>query len=732
AGTLAQGWDGQKLAQQAKVNAQIVAEFGAQAANEVARNLDEKAKELRAAGKVEEAKKYEEGGEYRVAAHAVVGAMTGGVAGALGGAASASVADKLNDLQRVLTKSLTDAGLGPDKDGNNDWASGLARLASGALATGVGFAAGGSFDAAAAGLNQDFNNRQLHTNERQLIADLAEKRAKEFCGTNATCDAAVYGAYLADAMQRLAEAAVDSDKAKETATYFAELKAIAAKNPSSVAALGGLDAYDAMLTEARRLLSPYVGKVITVRGIAATADGSVQTYFKATDAQKNDHTANAFLGQLPTSSVVPGMNLRDEMRVEGLTAQLGSALPDTTLEEIFLGGAIEKRLGKLVGEWWKTLPGKGGLTGVIDSDVSVIAKQIGDLELPSSSFSKPSSSSGKCSFRGDMLVQTSNGFSRIDDIKLGDWVLSRDERTNALANKRVLAQYSNPYRETVYLGIINSSGSTQTIVTNRIHPFFVKLPIGRNAPPSSEGHNYLGPIPGGAWIDAQNLTVGLVLIGPDGKDQLVDSVQIRTEELRAFNLTVEDFHTYFIKAPDGEEAIWVHNNCFDYLPASAQPTGKTTPDGRKLYTFRDQDGSQITVYEGIDGRYYDSKKFPPDAALPPNVKSSNLEEVKRIPELDEFTRVVNGGGLSPSEKLAYKMAVLRDVAESNGWTVDRDLTRMNRRTVYQDPGEPGVFWSQDTQHGTFEKHDRFGNHLGEYDIKLSPTKDPQGHKLKVK
>ena len=97
AGKLSQGWDGQKLAQQVKVNAQIVAEFGAQASKEVAGQLDKKAQQLRAEGKIDEAKKYEEGGEYRVAAHAVIGAITGDLGGALGAAASVKAAKQLDD-----------------------------------------------------------------------------------------------------------------------------------------------------------------------------------------------------------------------------------------------------------------------------------------------------------------------------------------------------------------------------------------------------------------------------------------------------------------------------------------------------------------------------------------------------------------------------------------------------------------------------------------------------------
>ena len=350
AGKLSQGWDGQKLAQQVKVNAQIVAEFGAQASKEVAGQLDKKAQQLRAEGKIDEAKKYEEGGEYRVAAHAVIGAITGDLSGALGAAASAKVADRLNGLQSTLEQKLINAGLGPDDEGKNDWASGLAKLATGALAAGIGAVAGGGFDGTVAGINQDFNNRQLHVNERKLIENLAERRAKEVCGANPSCDPNKYAAALADAMQRVAEARVDSEKASETKANFAELVAFASKNPSSVAALGGLDNYNGLLQEAKNLLDPYVGKTIVVNGKVQMLNGSEQTYFKATDAQRENSYGNT-LGFKPTESVIPGMNARDENRVDNLKAQLGSAVPDTSLEEILLGAAVEKRIAASIGRW---------------------------------------------------------------------------------------------------------------------------------------------------------------------------------------------------------------------------------------------------------------------------------------------------------------------------------------------------------------------------------------------
>ncbi|MFX1682672.1 hemagglutinin repeat-containing protein [Mitsuaria sp. CC2] len=209
AGKLAQGWDGQQLAQQAKVNAQIVAEFGAQAAKEVADFAATKTKahddaELYLALKgsedilnAEQSQRlaqmeksgytvdvarttlndpqvnadydaWKEGGAARAALHAVVGGLTGDLSGALGAAASSMAAPAINDLQSAIKNKLVTVGVS-DADGSGaaGFADGLAKLATGLVVGAVGSAVG--VDGGVAAINQDYNNRQLHQSERDWI-----------------------------------------------------------------------------------------------------------------------------------------------------------------------------------------------------------------------------------------------------------------------------------------------------------------------------------------------------------------------------------------------------------------------------------------------------------------------------------------------------------------------------------------------------------------------------------
>ena len=145
-----------------------------------------------------------------------------------------------------------------------------------------------------------------------------------------------------------------------------------------------------------------------------------------------------------------------------------------------------------------------------------------------------------CSFHAGTLVKTQTGYKAIADIKAGDKVLSKNGHNGETGYKTVTAQYSNPYAETVYVHIADAADQSQTLIANKIHPFYTN----------------------GRWIEAGGLKAGDVLLAENGSQQTVQSVVIKAEPLKAYNLTVQDFHTYFVKGKGAEtDAVWVHNEC---------------------------------------------------------------------------------------------------------------------------------------------------------------------------
>ncbi|ALV05759.1 two-partner secretion domain-containing protein [Roseateles depolymerans] len=187
AGKLAQGWDGQKLGEQAKLNAQIVADFGAEAAKQVAAFAKEKLSE---AAKLEarsialkdtpegdalaaEAAKlrsqWDVDGSLRIAAHAVVGGLTGNIEGALGAAAGTALAPKLGD-------ALTAAGV------DGDLAQNLVALTSALVGSAVGGANGG-----VAALNEAENNYRSTSPYRDVRNAVTKASVQLYAACGADC-----------------------------------------------------------------------------------------------------------------------------------------------------------------------------------------------------------------------------------------------------------------------------------------------------------------------------------------------------------------------------------------------------------------------------------------------------------------------------------------------------------------------------------------------------------------
>ena len=96
------------------------------------------------------------------------------------------------------------------------------------------------------------------------------------------------------------------------------------------------------------MLAPYTGQAIAINGqVLKDENGQTQTYFSATEQQRQNPYINTFLNQVP-GSVTPGMTQRDETRLENFQAINGSATPSYPVEELVLGGAIAGRLGNAI------------------------------------------------------------------------------------------------------------------------------------------------------------------------------------------------------------------------------------------------------------------------------------------------------------------------------------------------------------------------------------------------
>ena len=278
---------------------------------------------------------------------------------------------------------------------------------------------------------------------------------------------------------------------------------------------------------------------------------------------------------------------------------------------------------KLAGEMQGYRQGKmkGVSTGgVVLSGAGLgIAKSIaklknGKIDVAHSSVNVAKIKPKTCSFRGDMEVKTEQGYKPIASIKVGDKVYAKNELTGQMTYQRVQAHYNNPYDFTVYVEVIDEQGKQQTIVSNKIHPFFTQVNQGELVP-SSEGHHYKGEIQNAQWVDAQNLKAGYKLLSENNHWQTVKGVSIKAEKLSAYNLTVENDHTYFIKGANSDlDGVWVHNDCWHALPDGAKRVKDI--DGYKTYQFKDHSGNDVIVIQKSKNRFETLDHFGVEVTLP--------------------------------------------------------------------------------------------------------------------
>ena len=138
-------------------------------------------------------------------------------------------------------------------------------------------------------------------------------------------------------------------------------------------------------------------------------------------------------------------------------------------------------------------------------------------------------------FVAGTLVITEDGQKPIEEIEVGERVLSENELTGEVAIKTVTETYVNETDELIHIGV-----NGETISATPTHPFYV---------------DKLG------WTLARSLRAGDILVLSNGELVTVEWVQheILESPIKVYNFEVEEFHTYFV----GENGIFVHNGCGD-------------------------------------------------------------------------------------------------------------------------------------------------------------------------
>ncbi|MBN3526436.1 polymorphic toxin-type HINT domain-containing protein [Paenibacillus apiarius] len=132
-------------------------------------------------------------------------------------------------------------------------------------------------------------------------------------------------------------------------------------------------------------------------------------------------------------------------------------------------------------------------------------------------------------FSAGTPVQTKTGFKPIEQIRIGDFVLTKDELTGKTGYNAVVELFQRQAYETYHITVKGI-----TITTTGEHPFWV---------------------PGHGWIEARFLKTGDPLQNPEGNPYPIDRIEIKNDRTTVYNFRVEGVHNYFVT----ELKIWTHN-----------------------------------------------------------------------------------------------------------------------------------------------------------------------------
>jgi hypothetical protein len=150
-------------------------------------------------------------------------------------------------------------------------------------------------------------------------------------------------------------------------------------------------------------------------------------------------------------------------------------------------------------------------------------------------------------FVAGTLVETEDGLRPIEEIELGDYVLSRNERTGEFEYREVVRLFVRDNQQIVQVELEDAEGKSTSIGATVEHPFWV----------GDQG-----------WVGARGLLPGDEIFTSRGGWLRVKGSTWLSEGQTVYNFEVEGFHNYFV----GEAGAWVHNT--SRMPNPKEPSIK--------------------------------------------------------------------------------------------------------------------------------------------------------------
>jgi YD repeat-containing protein len=251
-------------------------------------------------------------------------------------------------------------------------------------------------------------------------------------------------------------------------------------------------------------------------------------------------------------------------------------------------------------------------------------------------------------------LRTPGGSKAIEQIRRGEWVLSRDESNPGGPVRAQLVE--EVFVRTGRVWNLGLPG--RTIRTTGEHPFFAQ---------------------GKGWKPLCELAAGDRLLGEGGDWLTIEALEDTGSYETVYNLRVSEFHTYFVGCQEWGWSVWAHNSDYDTWLEELQKEYRSKTGNPDLII---QDSPQLRLFyqQAMNDPTYNGFQFRSDVAslLPPTTgavpgslvgmpwkllldnRNASLKAIARNARLQELEVLRQSSPqLDPTTPDAYRRALLK-------------------------------------------------------------------------
>ena len=259
---------------------------------------------------------------------------------------------------------------------------------------------------------------------------------------------------------------------------------------------------------------------------------------------------------------------------------------------------------------------------------------------PTGSYSPSSGGGGGSCFIAGTLVSLQNSFKNIEDIQIGDIVLSYNEEKHQNEYSRVLQTMIHNTTEEIYDLYIED----EILSVTGIHRFYIR-----------RKHDI-------EWIMASELNVGDYVLFADGDWHVISNINIKIQTTIVYNFEVSDNHNYYV----GRNQILAHNKGGGGGGGSAKTIEKKEKEKHEKDYYEEYDSQLDKLKETLSGIEKENDKLIGDKARANQAKQIDLLNKEVVLQEKKLEILKNQEIPDTKNKLNESIKELQDILSKYG------------------------------------------------------------------